>query len=432
MTRWSDGHGRLGSLVLGLVLVAALVPSAQGEGPPGRAGAVALDWARPVVEPVDDVALGPGQGSTTLATESVHRRARLVLTRWSASGDRLWTRRWDGGSGRVLEVHAERVAVSGSTGAVFVAGNAMCRYGASESGPLFVRMYRPDGALVWHRWAARCPADPGGVIRATSQVTGLDVRGGRLAVSGSFGNFCCEDDFRDAFVRLYTTEGALRWEKDVELARFPGTNESALDVALGPRTVYVVGAVETEPRVSPPAPVDLEAFVTGLRRSDGTVVWRRVVTDEGAPDYDAYTTVSANGRVLAVGGVLDATQSSDDLGTAVVERWRPAGSRVWRRPLPDLTWLTRVRSLPRGAVIAGGTVGVEVRTDILIRRYRADGSRAWSWRWDRGDAALALTAFDATGSVGVGGGRVSPAPVSGLSGGTGGGPGSRGSARRTS
>lgn len=373
---------------------------------------ITLNWSHALPDDPyrSAVALGPGRGSVSVTSllRPAGRSSQLVVRRWAENGSRMWTRRWDGGRG-VGWVHGEQVEVSPATGGIVIAGNATCRFGASESGPMFLRRYDASGRVAWTRWDGRCPMrnDPSPSI-SPSGVTGLDVSGRTIVVSLNYGDFCCEDRTRDGVVRAYSSPGRLRWVRDIEFPQFDRTNDVVEDVALSGRRVFAVGRVETKRPLAPN--LDVESWVVSLGRAHGGVRWRQVASDRGKPDYDANLSIGAGRRTLFVGGVRNATLASDDPGTAVLERLSPAGERIWRRRLPAGARINTVVALRDGDVIGAADVGYAYGVDLLLQRLQPGGDEVWTYLWDRGDRSVFIADFDAREHRGFGGGRTETEP----------------------
>jgi hypothetical protein len=363
---------------------------------------VVLDWTRKLDQDAlaaHAVALGPASGSVTAIARDTREGDVLVLKRWSEDGQLIWRRVWDGPRGvKSLMLHA--VATDRETGAIVVAGNLNCRLTKTHLGPMFLRKYRPSGKAVWTTLDGRCPTPENTRRPPASEVAGLDYSGERIVVGLNYRLRTDTAPRRDGVVATYSHKGALLWRHDIEFARLPDHNDHVHDVTLTSQGVVAVGRVDTE--AADTWPTDVEAWVVALDGTQGEVVWRRMTTDRGPGDYDANSSVSWARGTLHIAGTRNATLSSDDTGTAVVERWRPTGRSVWRRQLPDRTWDPLVVTLRSREVVVGGTVGYPYGLDILLRRLTRTGDRVWSHRWDVDGTSLALGDLDARATRGVG------------------------------
>jgi hypothetical protein len=184
----------------------------------------------------------------------------------------------------------------------------------------------------------------------------------------------------DAFVRKYSTNGAVVWGRQF------GTSDS--DYAYGAASdsgnnVYVVG--ETYGNIAG-SRGGRDIFLRKYNASGG-VVWTRQL---GGAGNDSAGNVATHGSNVYVAGTLQNASTGDF--NAYLAKYSASGSLVWTRVFgsspEDEDWGKDVITDGSGnAYIVGYTYGALGGTDgngadMFIRRYNANGSSSWTLQFD--------------------------------------------------
>ena len=150
---------------------------------------------------------------------------------YAPDGEPLWTVQFGTATDDVVEAVAigpdGRIAVAGSTRQALDGGHA----GAADA---FVRVFEPDGTLVWARQFGTTGEDG-------ARAVGMDAAGNVLVAGrteGALVGLGAGD--LDAFVRKYDPDGAVRWTRQFGTIGFDSIDGLAVDGPTG--EIVVVGA----------------------------------------------------------------------------------------------------------------------------------------------------------------------------------------------
>src|SRR5262245_28179274 len=192
-------------------------------------------------------------------------------------------------------------------------------------------------------------------------------------------------------VLLSIHSSALAWIANLDGAP-PGASDAAVAVAVD-RAGDVVAAGHT-------GASEVEAFTVVKRRgTDGSVVWRRVVTGTGDGSGRALAVAVDGADAVITAGVLDGKGTADDFA---VVKWDAAGNEQWRRVIDgtanyfdEASTVTVDRA---GDVIATGfLVNQTTSYDFFVVKWNAAGAEQWR-RTVRGNA---IDGFDLGTAVAV-------------------------------
>ncbi|MDH5312788.1 MAG: hypothetical protein OEW66_02960 [Actinomycetota bacterium] len=380
MKRSRSRARRSGGFVATCVLLALSVPV------PANAGAPDLLWSRDTGRILSDVAV---RRTSTYVTGSIRVRGTeaLLVQRYGSAGGVLWKKTWRPAPVSGREPWAEGLAIAvGADGAVYVAGGASgC--GDRELSSWFLRKYAPGGRLIW---SLMPPTEQGCAFRASTHAHDLSVRGG-LVVSATtvFGG-----DNSDGMLDVFSTRGRhLRTIAFEPVGPPPGSRDDVEGVAIGRRgRIYAAGWVAMR-NTFDPSP-DYEIAVSALR-SNGGLLWSRIVRDRGARDFDSADSVSVGATGVVVAGTeqrkgcRSASQSYRRCPVAI--GLDPHGRIRWR-------WHGVQRVVGGGAIdmapgprIVAAWTRVESSREfdyrVLLVRLRPGGERGWIDRWTRGSSS---------------------------------------------
>ncbi len=307
----------------------------------------------------------------------------MVVVKFAPDGTLIWSRSWLPRGN--WAAWAMDVAVGpGTHPTVYVAGKVLT---FSEITYGFLRAYDADGRLLW-----MVDLPPG---EHANEVNSVAAGPGFVVVAGD-DHGCCADPYTDGWVRAYGSGGGLLWVNHFEAPRISGTYDLANSVAVGPKgQIFVAGWIETAPwSERRPQWVDREVIVQRLTHT-GSVAWTRVLRQRGDKDYDQATSVAVAGGEVMVGAMVND-------GSARLMRFHPSGRFVWSRTWPSVPNDEEVVSVSidrAGAALTASTQPDSHRegTEIVVRKYRSDGSLAWSLVISRGKY-LAASGVVAAGS----------------------------------
>jgi hypothetical protein len=329
---------------------------------------------------------GPGAGDNDAYVRS-----------YDADGLVRWTRQFGTSSADL----AYGVAIDGG-GRVYVVGSTFGVLDGASAGSLdaFLRAYDADGGLRWTRQFGTSTADFASGVAVDAD--------GRVYVAGytlgdlegvSFGD-------RDAFVRAYDAEGALRWTRQFGTLEVDSGVAVAVDAA---GRVYVAGYTFGD--LEGVSFGDRDAFVRSYDAA-GDLRWTRQFGSSADDDVNGVD-VDGAGRITVVGsteGDLEGANAGAD--DAFVRSYDTDGALRWTRQFG-----TSASDLAADvSVNAGGVVSVVGRTagalegasaggsDAFIRSYDVDGAVRWARQFGTGsDDGLLGVAVDADGRAAVGG-----------------------------
>ena len=273
----------------------------------------------------------------------------------------------------------------GPDGSVVVAGRLSTER-LGEAGGAFLRRYSSTGALLWARTSLGWRA--GEVYEAA---TGVAVGPGLVVVSGEdYG--CCGDSYVDGFVRAYDLDGTLAWENPFEPPGLRRTHDGARAVAIAPSgAVYAAGWVAMGPE-SLGAMADHEILVQRLS-ANGERVWSRIVRHRRHANPETAVAVTVGDRGLFVAGTRGgnwrrwhghAWLADFTLGGRVT--W----TREWGQRASDLATAASVAEGLHGTILVTGTQldSADGGSDVFLRGYSTTGTERWRLTIGRGAGYL--------------------------------------------
>jgi hypothetical protein len=300
----------------------------------------------------------------------------------AATGQRLWTARYNGPAGGTQLAAGLTVAPSGTT--VYVTGLNDIPAGAAT-----VAFSAADGH---QRWAAlyRGPAGRG----ATASAITAGPSGRNVFVTGQ-----SNSDYATVAYRAST--GALVWARRYSALRNGGDEASA--IAAGPHggQVYVTGS-------SFGGRTDADYATVAYRGATGQRIWVRRYNGADRIDQPAAVAAGPSGQTVFVTGFSYGRRTGADYATVA---YRAAtGAPLWARRYNgpangfDRAFALAVSPDGRTVYVTGNSAGKGTGRDVTTVAYRAaTGVRLWLKRYSgpgRGfDGARAI-------AVSPGGGRV--------------------------
>jgi hypothetical protein len=300
----------------------------------------------------------------------------------AATGQRLWTARYNGPAGGTQLAAGLTVAPSGTT--VYVTGLNDIPAGAAT-----VAFSAADGH---QRWAAlyRGPAGRG----ATASAITAGPSGRNVFVTGQ-----SNSDYATVAYRAST--GALVWARRYSALRNGGDEASA--IAAGPHggQVYVTGS-------SFGGRTDADYATVAYRGATGQRIWVRRYNGADRIDQPAAVAAGPSGQTVYVSGFSYGRRASADFATVA---YRAAtGAPLWIRwyngPANgfDRAFALAVSPDGRTVYVTGNSTGKGTGRDVTTVAYRAaTGARLWLKRYGGPGSG-----FDGARAIAVspGGGRV--------------------------
>ncbi len=305
---------------------------------------------------------------------------------------------WTSEFGTTSDDEGYSVAVDGS-GNVYVAGyTGGALYGATADA--FVRKYSSAGAVLWTRQFGTASDDYAYSVAAdgSGDVYVAGYTGGALAGANA--------GYSDAFVRKYSTAGAVVWTRQFGTASDDQADSVAVD---GSGNVYVAG--NTGGALEGASAGGADAFVRKYS-SAGAALWTRQF-GSATRDYGLSVAVAGSGDVY-VGGYTDGALAGANAGNydAFVRKYSSAGVALWTRQFGtasnDYEWAVAVDG-SGDVYVAGATLGVldgasVGNYDAFVRKYSSAGVALWTRQF--GTALYDLgrsVAVDVTGNVYIAG-----------------------------
>ncbi len=374
LTAIASGLQLLRTFTVTLLLAAPLAPAAAQELQWVRQmGTAGYDWANGVaVDNAGNVYItgmvagitadGPGFGS-----------GYIFLAKYTAAGEVLWTRQIGAGTGD----GARGVAVDGA-GNVYITGLAAGDLAgpAAGGGDIFVAKYDAMGTQLW--------------IRQTGTSAYDDATG--VAVDGAGNAYICGNTFgdlggpiagdgsqRDVFLAKYDASGALLWIRQ--------TGRTGPDEATGvavDRTgnAYITGT--TYGSLGGPLIGGTDFFLLKYD-SQGILLWSR---QNGGPSYEDARGVAVDsaGSAYVTGLTVGSFARPNPVGMDYfLAKYDAVGTLLWVRQAGETysDGASAVAISEEGdVVIAGATIGEAgwanlFRSDTLLAKYSASGSRIW-------------------------------------------------------
>lgn len=298
------------------------------------------DWA-------NDVAVDPTGPRLYVAgaTESDSTGSAWGLVAYTTDGTERWVRRLDGAGH--AEDYATSVAVSPTTGRIFVAG-VLAHAGSGRD--FATAAYSPQGRRLWVR-----SIDGSAHSSDYANDVVVSANGRRVYSVGSVAN---RRSGQDAEVAAYRPDGKLVWQRSYAGAAYP--EDGLVRGALGPsgRHLYAVGTSGSN-------------YLTICFRRDGHEVWHGTYngTGDGA-DVAVDLALSADAQTLYVTGRSDGPDDADVATVAYSE----AGVEQWvsRHDSGDPDAVPSIAASPLGELYVA--TGHDTITTIA---YDASGNQLW-------------------------------------------------------
>ena len=290
-------------------------------------------------------------GTTTAAMNALGTFTDIVTIAYDLeTGDRIWTRRYDGRAGG--SDLAVAIAFDAASGGVTVTGASDTTIGGGALETVTIA-YGPDGS---RRWARRV-TDPTFTRTLPVELVVIDGSTYVLVDGGDRGRLIA-----------YDAAGARRWGVDVTAGTLAGLTDL---VSIGDR-LFAVGRVSYDGG---------SAMFTSAFGTDGGAVWTKRFT--GGTSQAVPSDAAAGGTTLYVTGRYGETLS--DIATIAYDQ--QDGTRLWRRviaPRPTHRLGSPILDVADdGSAIA---VAASDRTELvdrfLTRRYLGNGSVDWTVRED--------------------------------------------------
>jgi hypothetical protein len=360
--------------------VAVLLVGALGAMPLPQAGAIGIAWQRPVGIALNGVAVAPDGSVYTAGTRRVSATTEAILTKFSASGARMWTHGWLPSPAYSTQGIAVSVRPDGT---VAWTGNVQA---GCDGGAWFLETVTPGGGTIDHLDRR------GSICGSVTSATGVVAKGNVVAVSLTRGSCCGAPFSQRGLVWGFSYRLAPRWRAPFYA---PGSTAShligrATGVAIGPGgDVFVAGWVANQTVSGSHQPMGVHGTaVLEKLLIDGGVSWSNRVTTAPMDGLDTPVAIAVANRAVtlaaAVGGV--------DARWSVGAPWEPTYGWMGRFDLTGhflllRTWDTIAPSAsePRGVAAGpGGTIWVtgmqRDRTthgyDLFIRRFVGGGNAA--------------------------------------------------------
>ena len=315
-----------------------------------------------------------------LATASTLLAALLIATLAlpaTAAGPKVqWTRQFGtGGTDLAMAVDVDRVGrayVGGITGGTFP---GQTYHGEVDA---YIRKYKPGGAVVWTRMFGTAGDDFtfDVAVHRKGRAYAVGMTDGTLPGQVNHGD-------NDAFIRAYRPNGVAAWTRQFGT---PGVDQASAAAVDGKGRIYVAGTTEgILPGQAGHGGAD--AFVRRYKPKGG-VAWTRQF-GSGGSDAARGIAIDRKGRIYVVGSTTGTLGGGPNMGGAdmFVRKYRPNGAVAWTRTFGsagnDHATTVAVDRLGR-IIVAGSTEGAfpgyvnKGHSDIILRKYRPNGSVAWT------------------------------------------------------
>ena len=303
----------------------------------------------------------------------------IFLTKYSASGEKLWTQQW-GTSGVDLGYDI----TSDSSGNVYVTGSTTGALdGNSNSGfyDIFLTKYSPSGERLWTQQWGTSSDDYGYGITSDSSgnlyVTGYTS--GALDGNSNSGSY-------DIFVTKYSPLGEKLWTKQW------GTSSSDRGYGItsdGSGNLYVTGrtggALDGNSHSG-----SADIFLTKYSPS-GEKLWTQQWGTSNT-DYGRGITSDSSGNLYVTGvtrGALDGNSNSGE-SDIFVTKYSSAGEKLWTQQWGTSGWDSgnSITSDNSGNLYVtgytGGTLDGNIHSgnnDIFVTKCSASGEKLWTQQW---------------------------------------------------
>ncbi len=242
---------------------------------------------------------GTGRIFVVGSTNGRHKDTGMVTVAYSAAGEQLWTRRYQGSPGG--DDSANHVLVSPSGHRIYVVGTSST---SATDQDITIIAYRGNGTKIWTR---RYSGSDGNDTPATAL---LGPNGRHLYVAGTVSG-----DYRTV---SYRRDGTQIWEATFDGAA--GGPDSLADAALSPsgETLFVTGTVAA---TDEPFPADTDA-VTVAYSSHGAELWTARHDSNAERDRAHSIAVSPDGNQVFVTG-------QESVSTLRVIAYNASGAEQW-------------------------------------------------------------------------------------------------------
>jgi len=295
-----------------------------------------------------------GNAYVTGSSASLVNGSDAITLKYSSSGTRLWTKRYNGMADDFDE--GVDVALDGA-GRAYVAMTSSVMGGKN----IVVVKYGPGGGRTWEAmWAGPGDDDYARAIAVDAQGSAYVVGAANTFTTG-----------QDAVVLRLTVAGSVKWSKMYDAAA--GLSDWGATLMLRGNYVYLMG-------VSTRAGGRFSFLAAKYGRTAGGLKWARVSDVAGDVDTTAGVWVDGDGNVT-VGGDLAVT--GPELKRGAVVSWNRYGVFRWSK-----TWWARATDEPAsfsaitgnstGDLYLAGWMGRGTARDSVVVKYHKDGSRVWA------------------------------------------------------
>jgi hypothetical protein len=292
------------------------------------------------------------------------------IRKYHPEGEILWADQF----GTHLSDRADAVAAD-DEGHVYVAGTTSGSLAGSRgSTDAFLRTYSRNGVLRWTRQFGTSTFDRALGVAA-------DHEGNAYVVGETYGSLegSNSGDY-DAFVRKYSPEGEVLWTRQFGT----GQEDVADGVAVHPNgAVYVAGYTLGD--LQGTSKGDVDAFLRKYSAT-GNVIWTRQIGTTTS-DYAVDVDVDTEGSAYIVGYTFGSFVGGNAGGVdAFIRKYGSAGTKQWTDQFGtmddefalavgvDASGRAHVTGYTGGS-LAGPNAGFY---DAFVRRYRANGTVAWT------------------------------------------------------
>jgi hypothetical protein len=230
------------------------------------------------------------------------------IRRYNEKGREVWTRQFGTAKGDFgLSVFADEASN------IYVAGGTFGNLARANKGEndAFIRKYTPNATTLWTRQFGTSGAD------FMNSLT-VDAAGSVYVAGNTTGSLDGSTPTgRDAFIRKYSSSGAVQWTKQIDLS---DSDDIASLVSYGDN-VYALGTY---------ADNDQDVFMYKYTAA-GRLVWKRFISTSSI-DETGKVRVDGQGSVYVSGQTEGALRGSNrGCSDAFVRKYSRGGSVVWTR-----------------------------------------------------------------------------------------------------